>query len=150
MKNKIEQFARNHWNDNLSIAWRGGGVRGFWLCHLLLSLDVLYSAKSWSNSSVITKGHLAQTSRTAFKLDGRAQRVISSQRKFVSSLVRKYVVYLKTLRVCQWNVFLINLDSATALRKQSHNNQQKPAINQKLNRHHSDTRQKLTQRPLLR
>lgn len=33
MKNKIEQFARNHWNDNLSIAWKGGGVGGFWLCH---------------------------------------------------------------------------------------------------------------------
>ena len=28
MKNKIEQFARNHWNDNLSIAWRGGGGEG--------------------------------------------------------------------------------------------------------------------------
>lgn len=35
---------------------------------LLLSLDVLYCAKSCKSSSVMTSGHLAHTSRTALRL----------------------------------------------------------------------------------
>ena len=35
---------------------------------LLLSLDVLYCAKSCNSSSVMTSGHLAHTSRTALRL----------------------------------------------------------------------------------
>lgn len=41
MKNKIEQFARNHWNDNLSIAWRGGGSEDFGCVTVKIYLNTL-------------------------------------------------------------------------------------------------------------